>query len=208
MKENVGRRLDDELEMRWHDRLLFGQTFTDWTEHEHPTYGKVLIGGTSKYWGRTPPPFMREEEHHRNFAFTMFHADQMPSLSFSWVEVKQLDDQLWRVTVEIENDRIIPTRLDLAQRKDIGQPDRLEVSGDRIEVVAGGTVDNRHDKSMDAVEHKPAVIRNDAGIGGEDTRLFRFIIEGRKGRRVNLHYTAEKARDIKKTIRLEEGTQQ
>jgi len=206
MKRESGRRLDDELEMRWHDRLLFGQAFTDWTEHEHPTYGKVLIGGTSQYWGRTPPPFMREEEHHRNFAFTAFHADQMPNLSFTWIEARQMDDELWRVTVEVENDRIIPTRLDLASQKDIGQPDRFEVFGDRVDVVAGGTVDNRFEKSMDAVEHEPDVIHNDAGIGSESTRLFRFIIQAREGRRVTLHYTAEKARDIKKTIRLEEGT--
>ena len=61
--------------------MLFGQTHSDWTEVDHPEFGKVLVGGGTKYSRRTPPPFMLEEEAHRNFAFTMFHASEMPVAS-------------------------------------------------------------------------------------------------------------------------------
>ena len=73
---------DQEGRLRFEDRVLFGQTFDEYTEFEHPDLGPVLIGGGSKWWSRNPPPFMNEEEAHRNFAFTVFHAEQMPELRF------------------------------------------------------------------------------------------------------------------------------
>ncbi|MEX0877025.1 MAG: M14 family metallopeptidase, partial [Phycisphaerales bacterium] len=36
------REFSQEERMHWQDRMLFGQTFTDYTEHEHPTLGRVL----------------------------------------------------------------------------------------------------------------------------------------------------------------------
>ena len=82
--------MDEEARFRWQDRMLFGQTFTDWTEVDHPDLGPVLVGGGTKYSRRTPPPFMLEEESHRNFAFTMYHADQMPLLRLGDVVVEDL----------------------------------------------------------------------------------------------------------------------
>ena len=40
---------------------------------------------------------MMEEECHRNFAFTMFHADHMPLLSFDWIDVERLGGSLWQI---------------------------------------------------------------------------------------------------------------
>jgi len=197
-------RRDSEADMRWQDRIMFGQTFTEYTEHDHPTYGKVLIGGNTKYSSRNPPTFMLEEECHRNFAFTMFHAAQMPELAFKWIEVKPIGDDLWQVTVEIENDRIIPTRLAIAQQNDIGQPDLLKVEGDTIEVVASGRLSDRFDKTIDAIKDRKHMIFNDRGIGGEDLSTFRFIVAGEEGDEVTFSYVAQKARDIEQTLALTE----
>lgn len=199
-------RRDNEAEMRWQDRMLFGQTFTEWTEYDHPTYGKVLIGGGTKYSSRNTPTFMLEEECHRNFAFTMFHASQMPELAFKWIEVQPLDDGLWQVTVEIENDRIIPTRLAIAQQNDIGEPDLLMVDGEDIDVVASGRLSDRFDKTIDPTEQRPAMIFNDRGIGGKDIATYRFLIAGSEGDSCTISYRAEKARDLELSFELTEQT--
>ncbi|MHC4989490.1 MAG: M14 family metallopeptidase [Planctomycetota bacterium] len=200
--QNDERRLDQRTRLRWIDRMQFGQTVTDFTEYDHPTLGRVLIGGTSKYFGRVPPTFMIEEESHRNFAFTMFHADSMPLLSFDWTEVKRLDGDLWQITVEVENEKIIPTRLQLAADKGIGRPDVLSLSGDGVRVVASGTLDDRFDLTLDPVEHRRAEIPNDRGIPGEARRTFRYLVTGPEGARLTLSYSAEKARDIEMTVDL------
>lgn len=195
------RKFSDSERMHWQDRMLFGQTFTDWSEIEHPEHGKVLVGGGTKFSSRVTPPFMLEEGCHRNFAFTMFHAQNMPALEFKWHDVQDLGDGLWQVTVEIENTAIIPTRLRLASTKGIGLPDLLTLEG--AEVVLSGKLSDRFDRTIDPVEHRANRLLIEEGIGGEDHSTFRFLVKGDPGQRVTLSYKAEKARDIKLEIELD-----
>ncbi|MBO6513291.1 MAG: hypothetical protein JJ974_04935, partial [Phycisphaerales bacterium] len=198
------REFTSSERMHWQDRMLFGQTFTDFTEYDHPQHGKVLIGGGTQYSSRVTPPFMLEEGCHRNFAFTMFHAQQMPDLSFKWIETTKLGSDLWQITVEIENSKLIPTRLQLAQRKGIGLPDLLELSG--AQVALSGRLSDRFDRTLNPVKHRPASILVDEGIGSEDISTFRFIVNGSSGDEITLKYSAEKARDIEISFNLSEGT--
>lgn len=203
MMPDPDREFSAEERMHWQDRMLFGQTFTDYTEYDHPTHGKVLIGGGTKYSSRVTPPFMLEEGCHRNFAFTMFHATNMPEIEFKWVGVEQLDSKLWEITVEIENTKIIPTRLGLAAKKNIGLPDLLTLDG--VDVVLAGTVSDRFDRTIDPVEHRPSMLLLNNGIRGNSTNTYRFLVSGAKGDTVKLAYAAEKARDISMQFTLEAG---
>jgi hypothetical protein len=209
--------LDERARLRWQDRMLFGQTFTEWTEFEHPTIGKVLLGGSTKWSSRIPPPFMLEEECHRNFAFTMFHADHMPVVRFDWVEVKPLlrgggeangagGQNLWQITVEVGNAKIIPTRTAWAAQKEIGMPDTLTLTGDGVTAAASGMLNDRFDKTIEPVEHRKHLIYNERGIPGEGRRTFRFLISGEPGATVTLKYVAEKARGIEMPVELKEHT--
>ncbi|MGV6815492.1 MAG: M14 family metallopeptidase [Phycisphaerales bacterium] len=197
------REFSTEERMHWQDRMLFGQTFMDYTEYDHPTEGKVLIGGGTKFSSRVTPPFMLEEGCHRNFAFTMFHAANMPQIEFKWVGIKRLDSSLWEVTVEIENTKIIPTRLDLAAKKNIGEPDMLTLDG--LDVILAGTLSNRYDRTLVPVKYRPNRLLLDGGINGKSTRTFRFLLDGHPGDRFTLHYAAEKASDISVILKLREG---
>lgn len=196
------REFSEEERMRWQDRMLFGQTFTDYTEYDHPQHGKVLIGGGTKYSSRVTPPFMLEEGCHRNFAFTMFHASSMPELQFKWAGIKDMGDGLWELTVEIENTQIIPTRLAIASRNKIGFPDLLTLSG--AEVLLSGQVDDRFDQSMKPIKDRPERMLIEEGIAGKSFSTFRILIRGDEGKMIRLKYEAEKARDIEMRIPLRE----
>lgn len=188
--------------MRWQDRMVFGQTLTDYTEFDHPTLGKVLIGGGTKYSSRIPPPWMLEEQCHRNFAFTMFHADNMPLIAFEWSEAKNLGGDLWQITCEVGNSRIIPTRTAWAASQKIGMPDTLTLSSDGVKVVTSGTLSDRLDRTIEPVEHRKHIIVNESGIPGEGRRTYRFLVTGKTGTKVTLKYQSEKARDIQTEIEL------
>jgi hypothetical protein len=197
----------DDVRQRWLDRMLFGQTQVDWTEFHHPLHGKVLIGGNTKWASRIPPPFMLEEEMHRNFAFTMFHADAMPLLRFNDVIVRKLGDTapaLWEITIEIENEKIIPTRTAWAAQQEIGMPDRLTLSGTGVAVVTSGTVSDRFDRTLEPVEHKKETIVVERGIPGEGRSTFRYIVTGSEGAKATLRYAAQKAREIERALELKE----
>ncbi len=195
-------RPDSDQQWIWRDRIAFGQTFTDYTEYDHPRYGKVLIGGPNKWSSRNTPTFMLEEECHRNFAFTMYHADQMPLISFGKSQVQRLADGLWSVTIEVRNEKLIPSRTGLQRQKSIGTTDLLTVEG--ASVVAAGTLGSWRDLQMKAIKHEPQRVQVKAGIPGRGMKIFRFIIRARAGSEVQLRYDAERAQNITTTVKLVE----
>ncbi len=197
-------RPNEEQQWIWRDKIAFGELFTPYTEVEHPQHGTVLVGGPNKWASRSTPVFMLEEECHRNFAFTMFHADQMARVGFERTGVVDLGDGAWQVTVAIRNTRVIPTRSRQQSRSRIGAPDLLTVSvSGEGRVVAGGTVERWWATSMRAVRHEPERLVLDRGIGGRATRLFRFVVEGARGDVVAIRCAGEKFKDIETAITLE-----
>jgi len=192
----------DEEERLWNDRVLFGQTQVPLHEVPHPDYGTVLVGGGTKFSARINPPFMLEECLHRNFAFTMFHADQMPLLRVESVETKELSPGLWQVTAGVANDRLIPTRTARAADKRIGLPDTFELTG--TEVVAAGTLSDRTDRTIDPQAAEPARVRFEHGVPGLGSSYARFFVKGTAGTPVTVRWNAQKARAVQATVKLGE----
>ncbi len=203
MYQNGQDPTEDERRL-WNERMLFGQTQVPLKELPHPDYGTVLVGGGSKFSSRIPPPFMLEEEAHRNFAFTMFHADQMPLLRWESIETKQLSPGLWEVTVTVANDRLIPTRTARAAEKRIGYPDTLALGG--APVVAGGLLRTRTDRSFDPQDFHPETLRVERGVPGQGSLAARFLVKGKAGVPITLRYQAEKAKAIETGAKLGEST--
>ena len=156
MYARTGRPTTEERR-KFRDLLQFEDVYVPYREVEHPTYGTVLVGGTTKYASRVTPPWLLQEGCHRNFAFTMYHADQMPSLAWGELEVKPLGAELRQVTIEVKNDKLIPTILAHARSKRIGARDRLVCTpGPGTRVAASGTVSSLlPTATLEAVERDP-----------------------------------------------------
>ena len=195
-------QMDQEKSKLWRDRMAFGTTFTEYKEFDHPEHGKVLIGGTNKWASRSTPNFMLEEECHRNFAFTMFHASHMPLVSFERIEVKQLDGNLWQVTVEIENEKLIPSRLAVARLRGIGTNDIVTCEPSAGKVITSGTLSSWIDKEFRAVRTEPGRVQLPAGIRGHGSQILRFIVTGKSGDTVKVAFTAQKAKNIETFVEL------
>jgi hypothetical protein len=199
-----GNPPNSEERLRLEDRLLFGQTLNDLKEVNHPDHGLVLIGGGTKYSSRIPPPFMLEEECHRNFAFTMFHAGEMPEVTIPWHEIKQLGPELWQLTLELENKRIIPTRTDRAAKKKIGLPDRVLVEGKGVTVLTTGTLSNRFDRTMDPTLMRPERVLLENGVPSRGRVTLRYFLKGSGGMPAQLKFVSEKAKNASLDFTLAE----
>jgi hypothetical protein len=171
-------------------------------------HGTVLVGGQTKWSSRVTPHFMLEEECHRNFAFTTFHASQMPLLRTGATRVRSLGDGVWEVTVELCNDRRISTRTARAADKGIGRPDLLTVGlGDPSgTVAAGGIVDGGVlERTFTPAKAEPARLRVERGIPGLGSTVFRFIVRAAEGSQVRLRYESQKATPMQLELTLRES---
>ena len=168
----------DEQEAEFIEHVLMGDGVVPWQEYEHPTYGTIEIGGNKKEWGRLPPSFLLEEELHRNMAFTLYHADMMPLLEISNVKVEKLGENLFKIWVTIENQRLIPTRSAQDVAHHISSPDIVSIEGDEIRVLSSGRVTDRFFKRVQAVERRPERVELDS-IEGMSAARVQFIIEGK-----------------------------
>jgi Zinc carboxypeptidase len=183
---------DTAKRLKFDDLLLFGETYVPWHAVEHPKYGVVEVGGFRKMTSRVPPPFMIEEMLHRNAAFCVFHASQMPRLAADPLRVDEAPGGAHYVTVELRNERWIPTRSGVAAAEHIGTPDLVTIAGDDLTVVAGGVGADRVDLTdFEPVEHEPARLKLERGIPGHGLVRLRWIVRGSGPFTVTL--TTEKA---------------
>ncbi len=120
--------------LRFDDEVELGRHFQPWRPFRHPLYGDIEIGGMTKASSRVPPVFMLEELCHRNMAFTLHHAAEMPRLSIGEPFVTDLGGGVFRVRAEVDNQGLIPSISEQARRSRIGLPDFFSIE------VTGGTV--------------------------------------------------------------------
>jgi hypothetical protein len=187
--------------------LEFDDEYVPWKPFDHPQYGQVEMGGVwKKYQGRVPPRFMNEELCHRNMAFSLYQADEMPLIRLGDVEVETLGGDLRRVFVDIANPKVVPTIMGRAARNGVVRPDLLLVEGRNVEVVAAGFVDNKEIYRVkpsvvplvDQKDLKRIMVRN--GWAGKTTRTAMLLIKGSGP--IKVVYDSAKGGRAEKTIEL------
>ena len=172
----AGRQAD----LYFDDFLEFGDQYVEWAPFDHPQFGKVELGGFKKTQGRVPPRFMNEELCHRNMAFSLYQADEMPQMRVGESTVEALGGNVYRVRVELKNPKVTPTIMAKAAENNVVRPDLLTVSGQGIEVLSAGWVRDRFrpgaTQLIDQKQLSRILIRN--GHPGRATRVIDYIVKG------------------------------
>ncbi|MBC3539709.1 M14 family metallopeptidase [Rufibacter sediminis] len=117
--------------------LLLTDAFVEWKPFDHPTLGKIEIGGFKKNFPRAHPGFLLEEDAHRNMAFTVYQAYQLPQLVIQEVNTRKLSNGLTEVTATVANNRILPTHSSQDLKHRIERPDYISL---RDSTVVSGMV--------------------------------------------------------------------
>jgi hypothetical protein len=157
--------------------LLLGQGSVPWKEVDHPQYGKVEVGGMRKEWGRQPPSFLLEEECHRNMAFTLYHADQMPKIEIQSLEAKPAGGGLVEVTAVVANLKLTPTRTAVDVRHKITPPDLVTIEGKDLKVVLGLQSADGFFRRANEQKRQPEKMRIDT-IPGMGAVHVRWLVRG------------------------------
>lgn len=188
----------------FNDLLEFGDQLTEWTAFDHPQFGEVEIGGAfRKTFGRVPPRFMNEELCHRNMAFTLYQADQMPRTSIGATKVEKLGGGVFKVWVDLVNDRLAPTVLAKAAQTGVVPPDLLTLEGKGVEVLSASWVPNKWRQGVapmiDQKDLKRIMVRN--GLPGRTTRTVQYLVKGAGP--ITVKYASLKGGSPQKTILLQ-----
>lgn len=187
----------------FNDNVEFGDEFTEWKEFDHPQFGKIEMGGSwKKSYGRVPPRFMNEELCHRNMAFSLYQAGEMPKISLGDTKVELISENVYRVRVDIRNERLIPTILAKAAENNVVTPDLLTVDGKAAEVVSAGWVLDPlrpiATQLIDQKDLKRIILRN--GMAGDTTRTIEYLVKGSGD--IAVTYASVKGGTARKTIAL------
>jgi murein tripeptide amidase MpaA len=165
--------------------LLLGQGAVAWHAVDHPQYGKIEVGGKKKQWGRQPPSFLLEEECHRNMAFTLYHADQMPQVAIQSVEVVPKAGRLVEVTAAIINQKLIPTHADVDLRRGVTPPDVATIGGAGVKVIAALQSGEPLFRDAKEQKHQPGEVRI-ANIPGMGAVYVRWLVHGQGPYTINI----------------------
>jgi hypothetical protein len=181
-------------QLEWNDSVMLGDLWTGWKPFLHPEYGEIEIGGFKRQHGRVAPSFMIEEMLHRNAMFCARHAEEIAEISFARVSCEDLGDGLWRVTAVLRNEKTMPSRSAMAGEKQIGTPDRLQITGDGIEVHAGGELRDRfRPELLELPVRRPGRLLLDQGVPGRGSLTATWVVQGEPGAALKIRFESEKA---------------
>lgn len=179
--------------------VLFRDAIVPWKKYNHPQYGEIEIGGVKKNYSRIPPGFLLEEECHRNMAFTLFQAFQMPAVALGNVEKKSIGAGITELIVECRNDKMQPTHLKVDLKNKITPPDVISLVGEGIDVIAGFVVQDPYLNIVREQEFEPAHLRVE-NIPGHGRVWVRWLVKGQGKATVRLE--SIKGGSAEKTIRF------
>jgi hypothetical protein len=167
--------------------LLFEDAFVPWKKANHPVYGEIEIGGFRKNFGRLHPGFMIETDAHRNAAFCIYNAYQLPKLEVTDIKVKKLDGGLTEVTATVENKRILPTHSASNLKFRIDPPDYIQIEGGTV--IAGMIVEDMLQDRNREQKKNPARMEV-SNIPGKSRVDIKWIVKG--GSRYTVKVTSVK----------------
>ncbi|HBP21071.1 MAG TPA: peptidase M14 [Planctomycetes bacterium] len=185
--------------MKFNDLLTLGRQFVPWTKRQHPQYGEVLVGGYRHDVGRVPEGWLLESECHRNAAFVLYHARQLPKLKLVGTKVRAQGQGLWRVDVTLQNERAIPSVSAVARQNKIHRLDLATLSG--AKVIASGVVSDVLRDEVQLQRHRPERLEV-PGVPSKRQRTLMFLVAGEG--KLRFRYDSLKAGRIEAEVELKE----
>lgn len=186
----------DRTDYEFDRLLLFGDAFVPWKSFNHPQYGMVEIGGMKKNFGRTEPGFLMQAEAHRNMAFSLYQAWQMPQVEVDTITTRALGNGLTEVTAIVANRRLVPTHTQQDVENRISRPDYVTLAGGTV--LTGYRVTNPTTGTSVEQPRNPARLEL-SNIPGNSVVTVKWIVRG--GGPFTVTVDAEKGGTHSRTLR-------
>jgi hypothetical protein len=131
--------ISEKERLKWNDDEMGGKIFIDWHGYDHPTLGRVEIGGWRRAKVSPPEGELIQKECEMGKNYKVYLAGLIPELKIK-AESKALDKSagIYQVDISVDNDGYLPTALQHAQYLKVVEPCVLEVEpDDSVEILFG-----------------------------------------------------------------------
>ena len=136
---NKDGEISDLERLRWSDEEMGGAAFVDWHAFDHPTLGRVEIGGFVRHKMSPPEGELIQKECEMGNAYKIYLANLTPRLSIK-SEIEDKGEGVYEVVLSVENAGFLPTALQQAQSVGISPKLALVLDvepDDNLEILFG-----------------------------------------------------------------------
>lgn len=113
------------------------QGFVDWEPFDHPTLGKVEIGGFIPLAKINPPVEQLDELAAAHTSFIVDLVESRPQITISGPEIKELANGLYDIRIAITNNGKLPTTAAYAQNTRLIRPVIVRLSAEVDQIISG-----------------------------------------------------------------------
>ncbi|MBN3518654.1 peptidase [Algoriphagus lutimaris] len=176
MKDYNGDGIYDDFDgLRWDEEENGGKGFKSWTPFQHPVLGEVEIGGFHpKFFGQNGPTWQLENWAKKQALFNLAMAKKLPQLTVSSVEVANLGDGEFEITLNWENTGSLPVALEQAKLVKIVQEDRVSLTFEK-ELTEG--YENAKVKIITPELYDKTIYAGYTGVGEKKSVTFKVKVE-------------------------------
>lgn len=161
--------------LTYSDSLGERDGFIPWAPFEHPTLGRVEIGGFIPLFQTTPPVAELDGIADRQAAFVFNLGARLPTPTVQPLKITPLSDRVFEIETAIVNDGYFPTALAMGRQNRRVRPIVVTIELPLERILAGERV---------------ARVWSVAGSGGREK--LRWIVTGEAGETVALTFTSER----------------
>jgi hypothetical protein len=131
-------RITEEERLKWNDEEMGGDLFVGWHPFDHPTLGKVEIGGWKRRKTSPPEGELIQKECEMGNNFVIYLAAQVPKIKIGECDVIDKKGGIYQVDMVVENRGFLPTASQQAVEVNMAEPVLLEVEpNENVEILLG-----------------------------------------------------------------------
>lgn len=129
----------DKALLTYNDGIAQGKAFVDWQEFNHPTLGRVEIGGVVPFAYSTPPAAYIDSLLDIQIPWIFTLSEKLPDLKILKYKVKDLAEEIFELSIWVENKGYLPFPTEMGNRNMRPAPAVLLVEGKTLEMISGKT---------------------------------------------------------------------
>ncbi|MFH1699617.1 MAG: M14 family zinc carboxypeptidase [Candidatus Zixiibacteriota bacterium] len=193
MLERMKKDDDEDVGGSETEEALYAQNpnaFISWTEYDHPTLGKVEIGGMIPYSTVLPPADKVDDLITRQLPFLRKLVSMTPSIKIKQIDIEELSTEIWKIEAWVVNNGYLPYPTYQGKRCGRPAPAVVTIDDKNIELLQG--------KVRTGLDILP-------GSGGYEK--VRWVIKGPGGKDITLKVSAPSLGEDSRSITLKGGAQ-